>query len=362
MNKTALNEEHKKLNAKMVPFAGWEMPVEYSGLRKEHNAVRETCGLFDVSHMGEFRFRGPKALESLQWLTTNDVAALHKGQAHYTLFGNANGGLVDDLIIYCLEEGEDYLLCVNAANIDKDWRHVLANNQGALVENESSKWSQVALQGPNSMAVLEKALDFAASQYKPFNVIKLDWQDTELIVAFTGYTGERGVEIFVENDKAVALWQALLENGEEHGIEPCGLGCRDTLRTEMGYSLYGHEITDETNPYSARLGWVVKPHAKDFLGKDKMLQQKEAGFDHKLIGFKMTGRGIARAEYKLLDPSGDEIGWVTSGTPSPSLNENIGLGFVKPEFSEIGAKISVDIRGRAVEAQVTKIPFLDRTS
>lgn len=360
MRKTPLYDEHVKLEARIIPFAGWEMPVEYSGLRKEHEAVRNNCGLFDVSHMGEIRFTGPKALESLQWLTTNDVAVLKKGEAQYSLLPNANGGLVDDIIVYCLKPNEDYLVCVNAANTDKDWEHIQANNKGADIENQSESWGQIAVQGPKSFELLSDAIDLAAENYKPFQVISLDWQGAELLVAFTGYTGEKGVEIFVPKAKAAELWQALMSVGKPLGVLPCGLGARDTLRTEMCYSLYGHEINDQTNPYSARLGWVVKPTAKDFLGKDKMLAEKESGFQHKLVGFKMLGKGIARAEYDLVDQDRKKIGYVTSGTPSPTLNENIGLGFVSNEFSEPGSKIWVDIRGRSVEALVSKTPFIHR--
>lgn len=360
MKKTPLYEEHVALNARIVPFAGWEMPVEYAGLRKEHEAVRSACGLFDVSHMGEIRVRGPKALETLQWITTNDVAALQKGQAHYTLFPNKIGGIVDDLLVYCLEENEDYLLCVNASNAEKDWDFVQSNNKGAEISNESSQWAQVALQGPKAFTVLKEAIDLAADQYKPFQVIDLQWQGTELIVAFTGYTGESGVEIFVPAEKARELWRALLEVGGQQGIQPCGLGARDTLRTEMKYSLYGNEIDDSTNPYMAGLGWVVKPAAKDFIGKDIILQQKEKGFAQKLVGIKMIGKGIARHGYDLLDIDKKKIGTVTSGTVSPSLNENIGIAYVANEFAQVGSRVWVDIRGRAVDAQVVKTPFITK--
>lgn len=360
MKKTPLFEEHLALNARIVPFAGWEMPVEYAGLRKEHEAVRTSCGLFDVSHMGEIRVRGPKAVESLQWITTNDVGALQKGQAHYTLFPNENGGIVDDLIIYCLEPNADYLLCVNASNTDKDWEFVQANNKGADIKNESSEWAQVALQGPKAFDVLKDAIDLAADQYKPFQVIELQWQGAQMIVAFTGYTGEAGVEIFVPAGRAKDLWRALMEVGQRHRLQPCGLGARDTLRTEMKYSLYGNEIDDTTNPYMAGLGWVVKPAAKDFIGKDLILKQKENGFAQKLIGFKMVGKGIARHGYDVLDVDKKKIGTVTSGTVSPSLNENIGIAYVAKSSAELGSRFWVDIRGRAVEAQVVKTPFVTK--
>ncbi len=360
MKKTPLYNEHEKLGGRIVPFAGWQMPVEYSGIRDEHHTVRSAAGLFDVSHMGEIRVTGPKAFETLQWLTTNDVAKLEKGQAQYSLLPNPEGGLVDDLIVYCLEPNEDYLLCVNASNTDKDWAHIQEYNRGADLTNESSFWGQVALQGPKAFDILRAVFDGELSEIKPFCFQQMIWQGTDIVVARTGYTGEDGVEIFVPWNETESLWLELLEKGGPLGLKPCGLGARDTLRTEMKYSLYGQEIDDVINPYSAGLGWVIKPTAKDFVGKGPMLAGKEKGLPRKLVGFKMVEKGIPRHGYTLVDIDKKPIGTVTSGTVSPSLNENIGLGYVDKAHSDVGREIWVDIRGRAVKALVASTPFVKK--
>jgi aminomethyltransferase len=358
MNRTPLFDQHVALGARMVPFAGWEMPVQYQGIKEEHLSVRKAVGLFDVSHMGEIRVQGPKSLETLQWLTTNDVATLNQGQAQYSLLPNATGGVVDDLIVYCLKKGEDYLLCVNAANSDKDWQHIQKNNRGAALENQSPQWGQIAVQGPKAPQLLEKLLDLAWDSLPSFNFRPVKFQGQECLVARTGYTGEKGVEVFVPWQKTAALWDALLEAGQEFQVAPIGLGARDTLRTEMKYSLYGQEIDDTTNPYSAGLGWVVKPTAKDFLGKGPIMAAKEKGFSQALVGFELVDKGIARSGYTLVDSKGKFIGRVTSGTYSPSLDRSIGIGYVAKEFSEIGKEIWVDIRGRPVKSTVVKTPFV----
>jgi aminomethyltransferase len=360
MQKTALNEEHKALGAKMVPFAGWEMPVQYDGIRQEHTRVREAVGLFDVSHMGEIEVVGAKSLETLQWLTSNDVSKLAEGQAQYSLLTNEQGGIVDDLIVYCLIPEEHYLLCVNAANADKDWKHIQANNKGADLKNASSEWSQIAVQGPKSFELLERIFP-GVSQLKSFHFGRYDWVGAEVLIARTGYTGEEGVEIFVPNAPAPALWKELLEKGADLGVGPVGLGARDTLRTEMKYSLYGQEITDDTNPYAAGLGWVVKPDAKDFIGKEKILAQKSEGLSHKLVGFKMVDKGIPRHGYKVVNQAAEPMGEVTSGTMSPTSGENIGIAYVPKEFSAVGSEIWVDIRGRAAKATVVETPFIKRS-
>lgn len=346
------------MGAKMVEFAGWCMPVEYRGLRQEHLATRQNVGLFDVSHMGEVRVRGPRSLETLQWLTTNDVSRLGSGQAQYNLLPNEAGGLVDDIIVYCVRPNEDYLVCVNAANTDKDFAWMKAHNRGAELVNESAEWGQIAVQGPQAMTLVERLFSARAKDIAPFHFASLPFEGVSCLVARTGYTGEDGVEVFVPTAKTVALWSELLARGQDLGVEPIGLGARDTLRTEMKYSLYGHEIDDTTNPYAAGLGWVVKPDAKDFVGKEKVLAAKQAGFPRRLVGFVMIERGIPRAGYSLFSFDNKEIGKVTSGTVSPSLNDNIGIGYVDSAASEVGTTFCVDIRGRRVQARVVKTPFV----
>jgi aminomethyltransferase len=358
MKKTPLYDEHVQLGARIVEFAGWQMPIQYSNLKDEHLNVRTNVGLFDVSHMGEFRVKGPKALETLQWLTTNNVAALEEDQAQYSLLPNKNGGLVDDIIVYCLKKNEDYLVCVNAANVEKDWKHFQENNKGAELTNESSRWGQIAVQGPKAFALLDAVLKINASTMKPFTLKKLNWNGYSAIFATTGYTGEKGGEIFIEAKGTPELWRSLLQYGKDYGVLPIGLGARDSLRTEMKMSLYGHEIDDQSIPFEASLGWAVKPQAKDFLGKDAMLKAKEAGLTRSLIGFKMLERGIPRQGYTLHDENGQQIGIVTSGTHSPSLDEPIGIGYVRPEFAAPGSVFYVDIRGKKIKATACKTPFL----
>lgn len=296
---TPLKEEHEKLGAKMVEFAGWYMPVQYEGLKQEHLNVRENVGLFDVSHMGEIRLKGPKALETLEWLTSNQVSKLKEGEAQYSLLTNEHGGVVDDLIIYCFQPNEDYLLCVNAANIEKDYQWILNHNLGADVVNESDSWGQIAVQGPKSLTLLKRIFGDVIDTIPYFQFKQVMHRDSPCILARTGYTGEVGFEIFVRPQVARKLWVELMELGGDLSVKPIGLGARDTLRTEMKYSLYGHEIDDHSNPYEAGLGWVVKPQDKDFLGKAEMVKVKEQGLKRKLIGFKVLDKGIARQGYKL---------------------------------------------------------------
>lgn len=351
---TPLKTNHEAVGARMVDFAGWFMPIQYEGLIAEHNIVRKQAGIFDVSHMGEILVSGPKALETLQWTTTNDVTKLKSGEAQYSLFPNENGGIVDDLIIYCLKPNSEYLLCVNASNTDKDFAFLTQNNKGAVIENHSSKWGQLAIQGPEALKVVKAALgqDFSTVAY--FTFVENNSAGYGCYVARTGYTGEDGVEIFVPWEKTSDLWEKMIKAG----AKPIGLGARDTLRTEMKYSLYGHEIDDETNPYEAGLGWVVKPQAKDFIGKAKILNYKEKGLKRKLIGFKMIDRGIPRQGYSLFSFDSHEIGRVTSGTMSPTLNEAIGIGYVDINLANEGTEIFVDIRGRKTKAQIVKTPFV----
>ncbi|MBX7231783.1 MAG: glycine cleavage system aminomethyltransferase GcvT [Bdellovibrionales bacterium] len=356
---TPLVEEHIKLNAKMVDFAGWLMPVEYQGLRYEHLRTRSHVGLFDVSHMGEIRITGPKSLTSLQWLTTNDVSRLGSGQAQYSLFTNREGGIVDDIIVYCIDPQKDYLVCVNAANVEKDFAWIQTHNQGAEISNESDQWGQIAVQGPNALGLVSRVFSSVVTSLKPFQFKTLPFAHTQVLVARTGYTGEDGVEIFVPQTSTASLWQTLLSQGELFGVTPVGLGARDTLRTEMKYSLYGHEIDDSTHPYEAGLGWVVKPEAKDFLGKKTILEKKSAGLNRRLVGFKAQAKGgIPRTGYSLFSFDNREIGRVTSGTLSPSLNESIGIGYVDTAWSEEGSQFDVEIRGRRLPVNVVKTPFV----
>jgi len=360
IKKTALADSHEKLGARMVEFAGWWMPIQYKGLREEHTATRQNVGLFDVSHMGEVRFKGPKALETLEWLTTNSVSALENGQAQYSLLPNSTGGLVDDIIVYCLKKNEDYLVCVNAANKDKDFAWMVQNNKGADITDESDKWSQIAVQGPKALQLCDQVLAYPVSSMKSFHHHSLQFKGHNAIVATTGYTGEKGCEIFIENAGAVALWNTLLETGAPLGTQPVGLGARDTLRTEMKYSLYGHEIDDHTNPYSAELGWVIKPAKKDFMGKAPIVAAKEKGLQQRLVGFKMLEKGIPRQGYSLFSFDKKEVGKVTSGTHSPTLDEPIGIAYISSDLATVGTEFCVDIRGRHVKAVVCKTPFLNK--
>lgn len=358
MKRTPLYQDHINLKAKMVEFAGWEMPIQYSQLKEEHHNVRTNVGLFDVSHMGEIRFTGKEALNSLQWITTNDVAKLNPGEAQYSLLPNFEGGLVDDIIVYCVEKNSNYLVCVNAANKDKDFQWMIKNNKGADITDESDSWGQIAVQGPKALALLTEVFGFDVAALGSFKFKQHTYAGGQVLVATTGYTGEKGAEVFVPTNLTSNLWNELLEKGQKHGVLPIGLGARDTLRTEMKYSLYGHEIDDHSNPYEAELGWVVKPLAKDFIGKDKIVGRKTAGLSRKLIGFKMKDKGIPRQGYSLLSASGEQIGIVTSGTHSPSLDEPVGIGYVTLPHAEIGKEFYVDIRGRKVLAHVVKTPFV----
>ncbi len=358
LKRTALCAEHEARGARMVGFAGWYMPVEYTGVRSEHLAVRSAVGLFDVSHMGEIFVRGPAALATLEWLTTNSVAKLEAGQAQYSLLPNLEGGIVDDIIVYCIEKGLEYLVCVNASNVAKDFAWMNAHNRGAQIVNESERWSQVAIQGPSALALVGRVLSEGAIPTAAFNFRGISYRGVPCWVARTGYTGEDGVEVFIANEQVVSFWRDLLAQGEFDSVVPVGLAARDTLRTEMKYSLYGNEIDETTNPYAAGLGWVVKPQAKDFLGKAALLAAKERGLAHKLVGFELIERGIPRHGYKLFSFDNKEIGRVTSGTMSPSLDKPIGIGYIEPGWADVGSEFAVDIRGRHVKARVVKTPFI----
>lgn len=357
--RTPLYEDHLLLKAKMVPFAGWEMPVQYIGLREEHENVRKNVGLFDVSHMGEIRFKGPQSLEALEWLTTNDVSKLNDGEAQYSLLPNDQGGLVDDIIVYCLKKHEEYLVCVNASNKDKDFAWMQKyNKHNTKITDESDLWGQIAVQGPKANELLQRIFQKDIANMRPFTFFETTYKGHKCIVALTGYTGEKGGEVFIEKDGTSTLWKALLEQGKDLNVAPIGLGARDTLRTEMKYSLYGHEIDDTTNPYSSGLGWVIKPQKKDFVGKEIIIKGKEQGLPLTLVGFKLLDKGIPRQGYSLFSFDNREMGKVTSGTLSPTLNESIGLGYVFKDQSQEGTEFWVDIRGRKAKAIVVKTPFV----
>ena len=363
LQRTPLYDRHVAAGAKMVPFAGFDMPVQYSGILDEHHAVRQAAGLFDVSHMGEVRVTGPHAFDFVQHLVSNNVAALVDGKAQYTVMCREDGGIVDDLLVYRRGE-EDYLLVINASNIDGDVAWMRANNpMGADIEDISADTGLIALQGPAAFDILKAATGFDASTLAFYtfaepedgSFLGLD----NVIVSRTGYTGEPGVEIYTQSADAGAVWDALMESGASFGLKPAGLGCRDTLRLESGYCLYGNDITTETNPLEAGLGWVTKLDASDFVGRDRLVAVKEAGPARKLVGFVVNERGIPRHGYAIQDGNGTVIGEVTSGSQSPVLGKGIGLGYVKndPAFTTPGSELHVENRGRTFSVTVAKPPF-----
>jgi aminomethyltransferase len=360
MKITALNEIHKKSGGKMVEFAGFEMPIEYSGIKDEHMTVRESVGVFDVSHMGEFWIKGPNALELVKKITSNDPKLLTPGQAQYSCFPNGKGGIVDDLLVYSYEP-EKYLLVVNAANIEKDWNWVVSlNDVGAELENASDRISQLAIQGPKAMATLQKLTDINLSEIKFYTFVtgKIAGID-DVIISATGYTGAGGFELYFRNEVADEMWKAIFEAGKEFGIKPIGLGARDTLRLEMGYCLYGNDIDDTTSPIEAGLGWITKfNNGRKFIDRDYLMMQKTEGVSRKLRGFVMQERGIPRHHYELVNSEGRVIGKVTSGTMSPVLNKGIGMGYVAKEYSAFGTQIFVKIRNKNIPAEIVKLPFI----
>lgn len=358
MKNTALYEKHLALGAKMVPFAGFNMPVQYEGVNAEHETVRENLGVFDVSHMGEFLISGPKALELIQRVSSNDAGTLTIGRAQYSCLPNAEGGIVDDLIIYKLEE-EKYLLVVNASNIEKDWKWIALQNEaiGAEMENVSDQYSLLAIQGPKAVQAMQSlsSADLSAIPFYHFKVADFAGVP-EVIISATGYTGSGGFEIYVKNEDVAQVWDKVLEAGQAFGIKPIGLAARDTLRLEMGYCLYGNDINDCTSPISAGLGWITK-FSKDFINAEALKKEKEEGPAYKLVGFELLDRGIPRKDYEITDAHGEQIGYVTSGTMAPSLKKGIGMGYVKTEFSKPGSEIFIRIRINQVPAQVVKLPF-----
>lgn len=359
MKTTPFTEKHIALGAKMHEFAGYNMPIEYSGIIDEHLTVCENVGVFDVSHMGEFWVKGPKALDFLQKVTSNNVAVLTPGKIQYTCFPNEEGGIVDDLLVYHYEP-EKYLLVVNAANIEKDWNWCVAHNvDGAVLENASDRMAQLAVQGPKAILALQKLtdIDLASIPYYTFKVGQMAGVD-QVIISNTGYTGAGGFEIYFYPEYADRIWKAVFEAGEEFGIKPVGLGARDTLRLEMGFCLYGNDLDDTTSPIEAGLGWITKfVDGKDFTNRAMLEKQKAEGVSRKLVGFEMIDRGIPRHGYSLVNADGEPIGVVTSGTMSPMRKIGIGMGYVKTEYSKVGTEICIDMRGRKLKAVVVKPPF-----
>ena len=357
---TPFTQKHIALGAKMAPFAGYNMPISYTGINVEHAAVRNNAGVFDVSHMGEFILKGPGALDLIQRVTSNDASILENGKAQYSCLPNTSGGIVDDLLVYCIEKNNVYMLVVNASNIEKDWKWISNyNTQGVEMHNISAKTALLAVQGPKATKIIQTltGMDVLNMPYYSFAKGELLGIDNVLISA-TGYTGAGGVEIYFENinDNAHKIWEAIFKAGAADGIQPIGLGARDTLRLEMGFCLYGNDIDDTTSPLEAGLGWITKFN-KDFTNKEALLSQKTNGVTKKLIGFEMIDRGIPRHHYEIKDATGKKIGLVTSGTQAPSLGKAIGMGYVTTEHSKPGSTIYIDIRNTLIKAQVVKFPF-----
>jgi aminomethyltransferase len=360
MKNTALTQTHIALGAKMVPFAGYNMPVSYSGLNDEHATVRNAVGVFDVSHMGEFILKGDNALKLIQKVTSNDASILTDGKAQYSCLPNEKGGIVDDLLVYRIDE-KTYMLVVNASNIEKDWNWIGDHDTfGVEMHNISEKTSLLAIQGPQATATLQKLTSVNLSEIPYYSFAKGTFCGVEnVIISNTGYTGAGGFEIYFENEDADKIWNAIFEAGQEFGIKPIGLGARDTLRLEMGFCLYGNDIDDTTSPIEAGLGWITK-FTKEFTNRAAIEKQKTEGVTKKLVGFEMIERGIPRHDYQIADANGTIIGKVTSGTQSPSLNIALGMGYVNTEYSKAGTEIFILIRDKAIKAKVCKIPFLKK--
>lgn len=362
MKTTALTSKHVSLGAKMVEFAGYQMPIQYTNLLTEHHAVRNAAGMFDVSHMGEFIISGPAALALIQTVTSNDAAKLAPGKIQYSCLPNDQGGIVDDLLVYQLDE-EKFLLVVNASNIEKDWNWIARWNEkfGADMKNVSDDLSLLAIQGPKATEILQKLTDTNLSEipYYHFRIGNFAGVK-DVILSNTGYTGAGGFEIYMPNAEAEKCWNAIMEAGKEEGIIPVGLGARDTLRLEMGFCLYGNDINDTTSPIEAGLGWITK-FTKDFVNRPYIQEHKENGTSRKLAGFEMIDKGIPRKDYEIKDASGNRIGNVTSGTQSPSLNKAIGLGYLDNGYQAPGSEIYIDIRGKLLKAVVVKIPFFQKS-
>lgn len=357
MKNTALTDTHIALGAKMVPFAGYNMPVQYEGVNAEHETVRNSVGVFDVSHMGEFLLTGERALELIQKVTTNDASVMTVGRAQYSCMPNGKGGIVDDLIIYRMKE-DQYLLVVNASNIEKDWSWISSHNDmGVDMKNLSDEYSLLAIQGPKAVEAMQAltTVDLASIAYYHFEVGPFAGIEN-VIISATGYTGSGGFEIYCKNSEVEQVWNKVFEAGASFGIKPIGLAARDTLRLDMGFCLYGNDIDDTTSPLEAGLGWITK-FTKDFVDADRLQQQKEAGVTRKLVAFEMIDRGIPRHDYPIVNAAGETIGKVTSGTMSPSMKIGIGLGYVTVDHAKLESEIFISIRDKGVKAKVVKLPF-----
>lgn len=357
---TPFTHKHIALGAKMAPFAGYNMPISYTGINDEHAAVRNSAGVFDVSHMGEFVLKGEHALDLIQRVTSNDASVLEDGKAQYSCLPNTTGGIVDDLLVYCVEKNKVYMLVVNASNIEKDWNWISSyNTKGVEMHNISVKTALLAVQGPNATKIVQSMTKMDVLNLPYYSFVKGDMLGIDnVLISATGYTGAGGVEIYFENvnDNANKVWDALFEAGAAYGLKPIGLGARDTLRLEMGFCLYGNDIDDTTSPLEAGLGWITK-FSKTFTNSENLAAQKAAGVTKKLVGFEMIDRGIPRHHYVIKDAAGNAIGTVTSGTQAPSLNKAIGLGYVATAHAAVGSEIYIDIRNTLVKAQVVKFPF-----
>jgi aminomethyltransferase len=361
MKNTPFTHHHIALGAKMAEFAGYNMPISYSGINDEHAAVRNNAGIFDVSHMGEFILKGPDALELIQRVTTNDASKLTAGKAQYSCLPNETGGIVDDLIVYCVEENKVYMLVVNASNIEKDWNWISARNNNAVeMHNISEKTCLLAIQGPNACKMLQPLTDMDIHNLKYYTFSKGVFAGVEnVLVSATGYTGSGGVEIYFEDQDGNAdkIWKAIFDHCGPLGLKPIGLGARDTLRLEMGYCLYGNDIDDTTSPLEGGLGWITK-FTKDFTNSEALKAQKEAGVSRKLVGFEMIDRGIPRHGYEIKDENGMPLGVVTSGTQAPSLGKAVGMGYVATGQNGIDSEIFIEVRGKLLKAMVVKMPFV----
>lgn len=360
MKNTAFTNKHIALGAKMAEFAGYNMPISYTGINDEHAAVRKNAGIFDVSHMGEFFLKGPNALDLIQRVTSNDASKLTTGKAQYSCLTNEKGGIVDDLIVYCIEEKKVYMLVVNASNIDKDWNWISkSNTDNVEMHNASEKTCLLAIQGPNGTKILQSLTEMDIMNLKYYTFVKGKFAGVDnVLVSATGYTGSGGVEIYFEDKDGVPdkIWDAIFKVGGPQGLKPIGLGARDTLRLEMGYCLYGNDIDDTTTPLEAGLGWITK-FTKDFTGREILEKQKAEGAERKLVGFEMLEKGIPRHGYEIKEFSGELLGHVTSGTQSPSLGKPIGMGYVRTAFAGIGTSIYIKVRDKLLQAKVVKFPF-----
>jgi len=357
LQNTALSAKHISLGAKMVPFAGYNMPVSYTGLNEEHAIVRTGVGVFDVSHMGEFILKGDRALDLIQYVTSNDAAQLYDGRVQYSCLPNGAGGIVDDLLVYRIDE-KTYMLVVNASNIEKDWNWISKHNTfGVEMKNISDRTSLLAVQGPKAMEVLQRLTDVKLDTVPYYHFVKGKFAGEEnIVISNTGYTGSGGFEIYFDNEVANKIWDSIFTEGEAFGIKPIGLGARDTLRLEMGFCLYGNDIDDTTSPIEAGLGWVTKFN-KEFIDKKFLQDQKEKGVARKLIAFEMIDRGIPRHDYEITDATGATIGKVTSGTQAPTLQKGIGMGYVKTEIAKLDSEIFIKVRDKLLKAKIVKLPF-----